>query len=59
MLAKDGQRVLRCTDCGEPDPLASLDTQGWFKANSGSRDTARRDRIRGMADRDAQMCLRS
>jgi hypothetical protein len=35
MLAKDGQRILRCVDCGQPDPLASLDTQGWFKGELG------------------------
>ena len=36
VLAKDGQRVLRCTDCGQPDPLASLDMQGWLNGELGS-----------------------
>jgi hypothetical protein len=38
MLVKEmGGRKLRCIDCGQPDPLKSLDTQGWFKGELGSK----------------------
>jgi hypothetical protein len=37
MLAKDGQRVLRCVDCGQSDPLRSPDTQGWLNGELGSK----------------------
>ena len=37
MLAEDGQRVLRCVDCGQPDPFGKPDTQGWFKGELGSK----------------------
>jgi hypothetical protein len=30
MLAKDGQRVLRCVDCGQPDPMHNADTNRWL-----------------------------
>jgi hypothetical protein len=37
MLVKQtNERKLRCIDCGESDPLDSLDTQGWFKGELGS-----------------------
>jgi hypothetical protein len=25
------QRVLRCADCGQPDPMQNADVQGWLK----------------------------
>jgi hypothetical protein len=37
MLDKQsGGRKLRCIDCGQPDPMQSADTQGWFKGELGS-----------------------
>ena len=37
MLVKEmGGRKLRCIDCGQPDPIQSADTQGWFKGELGS-----------------------
>jgi hypothetical protein len=30
MPAKDGQRVLRCVDCGQPDPMHNADTKRWL-----------------------------
>jgi DNA-directed RNA polymerase subunit RPC12/RpoP len=31
MLAKgEHQRVLRCTDCGQPDPMHTAETNGWL-----------------------------
>jgi len=36
MLDKEsGVRKLRCIDCGQPDPIQSADTQGWFKGELG------------------------
>jgi Zn ribbon nucleic-acid-binding protein len=32
MLAKrQRQRILRCVDCGQPDPMQTADAQGWLK----------------------------
>jgi hypothetical protein len=37
MLDKEsGGRKLRCMDCGQPDPMQSAETQGWFKGELGS-----------------------
>jgi hypothetical protein len=39
MLDKEsGVRKLRCIDCGQPDPIQSADTQGWFKGELGCFD---------------------
>jgi Zn ribbon nucleic-acid-binding protein len=36
MLAKGArQRVLRCMDCGQPDPMRSAETQAWLKGELG------------------------
>ena len=32
------ERILRCADCGQPDPMQSADIQGWLKGElSGGR----------------------
>jgi hypothetical protein len=37
MLVKEtGRRKLRCIDCGQPDPMSSTDTQGWFNGELGT-----------------------
>jgi Zn ribbon nucleic-acid-binding protein len=39
MLVKEtAVRKLRCMDCGQPDPMASTDTQGWFNGELGSKN---------------------
>jgi len=36
MFAKGArQRVLRCMDCGQPDPMRSAETQAWLKGELG------------------------
>jgi len=30
MLAKSGQRVMRCVDCGQPDPMHDAETARWL-----------------------------
>jgi hypothetical protein len=38
MLAKGaGERVLRCIDCGQPDPLQNAETPSWLKGELGSK----------------------
>ena len=35
MLVKEtGRRKLRCMDCGQPDPMKSLETDGWLRGLS-------------------------
>jgi hypothetical protein len=29
---------VRCLVCGQPDPIASTDTQGWFNGELGSKN---------------------
>ena len=37
MLAKgERQRVLCCADCGPPDPMQAVETNGWLKGELGS-----------------------
>ena len=38
MLAKDGQRVLRCADCGERDPMHDADTKRWLAGELRERE---------------------
>jgi hypothetical protein len=39
MLVKEtGGRKPRCIDCGQPDPMASTDTQGWFNGELGLKN---------------------
>jgi Zn ribbon nucleic-acid-binding protein len=36
MLVKEtGARKLRCMDCGQPDPMQSVETQAWLKGELG------------------------
>jgi Zn ribbon nucleic-acid-binding protein len=38
MLAKGGnQRVLRCVDCGQPDPMCTTETNGWLNGELRER----------------------
>ncbi len=32
-------RKLRCMDCGQPDPMQSVDTQAWLKGELGQART--------------------
>jgi hypothetical protein len=37
MLAEgECQRVLRCADCDPPDPMQTVETNGWLKGELGS-----------------------
>jgi hypothetical protein len=37
MLVKEtGGRKLRCMDCGQPDPMRSVETRAWFKGELGT-----------------------
>jgi hypothetical protein len=31
------ERVLRCADCSQSDPMQSAETQGWLKGELGAR----------------------
>jgi hypothetical protein len=38
MLVKElGGRKLQCTDCDQPDPMRSADTQAWLNGELGSK----------------------
>jgi hypothetical protein len=38
MLARGGnQRVLRCADCGQPDPMYTTETNGWLNGELRER----------------------
>jgi tRNA(Ile2) C34 agmatinyltransferase TiaS len=36
MLSK-GTRVLRCVDCGQPDPMQATETNRWLNGELGDR----------------------
>ena len=37
MLVKEtGGRKMRCMDCGQPDPMQSVETQAWLKGELGT-----------------------